>query len=106
ADVRMARANGRSPNRCRSMFKISPADGMRAAAEKGTSARPGGQLCYQPTSVSRRRERGRNVAFWPFATQIDVRSHVGSWANSGHDLTARKCRLVTDAVEKVTALTL
>jgi hypothetical protein len=35
--------------------------------EKGLPARPGGQLCYQATSVSRRCE-GRNVVFWHFAS--------------------------------------
>ena len=39
-----------------------PADGMSAATEKGTSARPSGQLFYQVTSVSGRGERGAMTA--------------------------------------------
>jgi len=42
----------------RSFSECSPADGMSAASENGTSARPSRQLCYQATSGFLTRKEG------------------------------------------------
>src|SRR5260370_41953668 len=67
----------------RPLSSLMPADGMIATAEKWASARPGGHLCDQATSISRPYRRGMITAYGPTSADLGDARYTGRDAAVG-----------------------